>query len=508
MKLRTLALCHLLSKGNFKYTVLQENARAEVDTVRAFDGDLNVENAMIIIRGEDIAKMARLNGNSNVILWFREGKKPESMENKRYIKSATISIESGSPEKLLNYLYKQTASLNRWEMQLDLLSEKSRNYQDLIDCSDPITSEALSLIDKDFAYVAYSIEKSKTNGYLEKMVNNGRVTDETVSQLISTPGFEKIDKIKSVFEFEDDYVFIARNIFYNKKYVGRLLMMASDDSVLNEYNKMVLGVVANYVEKMYSKEGSFYLSRETSGKLEEYMKASLEGKSINQNFWEQALGEKGWKISDGFRLMIFDVAYRREKKVHAGYLCPQIENMWKFAVGVEIKEWVVVLLNQRLLEKSFEQSLAYFVRNSLLVAGISNRFDDFSKMTDYMAQARAAIDIGIWKDPHLWYYYFSDYVLDYIKNRVTEQISPESLEHPALKKLKEYDDKNNSDYYESLKYFIKTKFNMTAAADLAFVHRTTFIKRIEKVVELTDLDLDDWDTRMLLMLSYSLMDEK
>ena len=49
---------------------------------------------------------------------------------------------------------------------------------------------------------------------------------------------------------------------------------------------------------------------------------------------------------------------------------------------------------------------------------------------------------------------------------------------------------------------------MTAAADLAFVHRTTFIKRIEKVVELTDLDLDDWDTRMLLMLSYSLMDEK
>ncbi len=505
MKIRTYALCYLLSKGNFEYVVLQENARAEVDRVRVFDGDLSAENSMIVVRGEDIAKMARLSGNTNIVLWFREGKKPENMENKRYIKSATISIESGTPEQLINYLYEQTATFNSWETQLELLSENSRNFQDLIDCSDSVTTEAFSLIDKDFTYIAYSKEKSQKNGYLEKMVTNGRVSDDTVSQLISTPGFEKIDKIKSVFEFEDDYVFIAKNIFYNKKYVGRLLMMASNDGVLNEFNKMVLGVVSKYVEKMYAKEGSFYLSRETSGKLGECIKASIEGDNVLPPLWEQALGERGWKSGDAYRLMTFDVAYRREKKVHSGYLCPQIENMWDFAASVEVGENVIVLINQSQCVKNFEQMLAYFVRNSLLVAGISNEFTDFSKMQDYKAQAEAAINIGVWKAPHLWYYYFSDYVMDYIKNRITSIISPESIAHPAVKMLKEYDLKNNADYYNSLKYYIETKFNMTAAAELAFVHRTTFIKRIEKIVELTGIDLDDWNTRLLLMLSYSLL---
>ena len=34
-----------------------------------------------------------------------------------------------------------------------------------------------------------------------------------------------------------------------------------------------------------------------------------------------------------------------------------------------------------------------------------------------------------------------------------------------------------------------------------FIHRTTFLSRMDRIYHLTQLDLDDWDTRLILMLS-------
>lgn len=45
---------------------------------------------------------------------------------------------------------------------------------------------------------------------------------------------------------------------------------------------------------------------------------------------------------------------------------------------------------------------------------------------------------------------------------------------------------------------------MSAAAEKLYIHRTTFCRRMDKIRELTGIDLDHADTILLLQLSFSL----
>ena len=86
------------------------------------------------------------------------------------------------------------------------------------------------------------------------------------------------------------------------------------------------------------------------------------------------------------------------------------------------------------------------------------------------------------------------------------QFLPEQIAHPALIKLKEYDEENQTDYYVTLQTYFLNRFNAVhAAADLG-IHRTTFAARTEKILELTGLDLEDPDEILLLQLSFRLME--
>lgn len=48
---------------------------------------------------------------------------------------------------------------------------------------------------------------------------------------------------------------------------------------------------------------------------------------------------------------------------------------------------------------------------------------------------------------------------------------------------------------------------MTHTADKLFVHRTTLLKHLKKIDEISNLDLDDWKTRLHLCLSFQFLSE-
>ena len=48
---------------------------------------------------------------------------------------------------------------------------------------------------------------------------------------------------------------------------------------------------------------------------------------------------------------------------------------------------------------------------------------------------------------------------------------------------------------------------MSQAANRLYIHRSTFINRMERIQELTRLNLDDYDTRLYLELSFRLLQE-
>ena len=120
-------------------------------------------------------------------------------------------------------------------------------------------------------------------------------------------------------------------------------------------------------------------------------------------------------------------------------------------------------------------------------------------------EAEYALDIGQTRDPHYWYYRFSDYSFDYLLSRSTEDLPAELLCHPALATLRTYDTAHGTEYARTLICFLRNSQNTTHAANELFIHRTSFMRRMAQIQNLAGIDLDDPDEVLYLLLSAKLL---
>ena len=70
--------------------------------------------------------------------------------------------------------------------------------------------------------------------------------------------------------------------------------------------------------------------------------------------------------------------------------------------------------------------------------------------------------------------------------------------------LRDYDSKNETHLLESLRIYLRERQNITHTAELLEVHRTTLLVRLERIRQLTGIDLNDYETCLHLMLSFEI----
>lgn len=63
-------------------------------------------------------------------------------------------------------------------------------------------------------------------------------------------------------------------------------------------------------------------------------------------------------------------------------------------------------------------------------------------------------------------------------------------------------------YYKTLECYVKCRYNAAHTAKELFIHRSTFLNRLERIKELTKLDLDDFASRLYVELSIYRREEK
>lgn len=78
--------------------------------------------------------------------------------------------------------------------------------------------------------------------------------------------------------------------------------------------------------------------------------------------------------------------------------------------------------------------------------------------------------------------------------------------HPVLSKMQEYDRENQTMFYEILKTYLRCERNRGKTAELLYVHKNTLLYRLEKMISLFELNLEDSYEREYLLLSIRCLD--
>jgi len=414
-------------------------------------------------------------------------------------------------QEVCNALTQLFDRYDRWDMAMRTAVFENRDFAALLrSCSETLLQN-YALLDNNFTYVTYS-DSSRRLGYVDQFVTaDNRLPLEHVNSLVASPEFHRSEKTVGPFELIVDEHTVDINIFHKDRRVGRLSTIVGPDAAYAAYCKAVFSHLGPYLEILYDRYGDFYTPKQSLSQLHAVMEKLLEGGTADPHTLQDLLSDNGGKPGDVYLAVQLQPGYRSDKNVYADYIVSQLEQMWHGAACIKNNRGVFLLQNVSLFHRqhkeSFRTTLACLLRDSLMVAGIGRELRDLSELRVAQKQACIALDLGQKKKPDQWVARFDDFALDYLMQLSVSELPPEQICSPELLKIRDYDRENGTAYLKTLSAYFRCQYNASAAAAALYIHRSTFINRMDRIREIAELPLEDWRTRLYLELSCRILDE-
>ena len=143
------------------------------------------------------------------------------------------------------------------------------------------------------------------------------------------------------------------------------------------------------------------------------------------------------------------------------------------------------------------------VRRLGYYGGISNTFSDLGSLDSYLLQADYAADRGNGsKSPLL---FFHDYVMSYMLDACCRELPVETLMGRGLRELLAYDKARGTQHVKTLDCYLRNECSASQTARELYVHRTSLLKRLEKIKQVLNDDLESPNHRLYYRVCLALM---
>lgn len=473
-----------------------------------YENGMNLSDHVVIISVDDLEKLPDRTG-CEAALFICVGQ----LEKNPRCGAAVILIENDMPLiRVSNYLSGVFDTFEKWDQSLKNVLYESGSFQELINCCDTVIVEPIAIVDKEFQIVASSALSAEL-GYTELVDDDNRLSLDAFNSFITAVDYVHICKMQDIYELDgNNGKSISRNIFNKGEYAGRIaIKLNTKEDDLQCYNQAILEHLYLYAEQLYNKYSSFDICEISKNSTVNILQDSLNNKNISEKQWKEVLQENGWDTRDQLRLIQFRPRPNKEKNLYAKYLSFKVDKKWQGSICFIYMDHLLMLSNMNKFNDpgklDFFQTLAYFLRDNLLIAGVSRAFRGVKHLRPAYEQTETAIDYGSLKDPMFWYYRFDNYVLDYMLQRCKSGYEAEEICSNKLLTLIAYDSEKGTEYYKTLAVYFECKYNAMESAKRLFINRSTFHYRLDRIQEFVKINFKSPNELLYLAMSFKLLDE-
>ena len=429
---------------------------------------------------------------------------------------ALIPDRALAPEQILRCLIAVYDRLERWAAAIADCSSDMNGIRQMLQISAVEMKGDLALIDVSYHVPAFT-NTGASNIALSVDLERGRATEDAVSTLSEDPRITAVRSVRGV-QLYESYTksdrapkTLYRNMFRKGEtsFYNRLLLFNMTEQY-SETDRFMVEYLAQRVERITAHLNTYAIP------ASEYLALQQQLLRVPQPDYRQTssdlavLSPLGWQADDCYRFLILKSFYSNRDAGITDYILRSLEQTLPASYGTTDGDRILLLQNftrANTTRHEMRRRLADFLRENLYKAGISNEFYSFSQLRAAYCQAEASLTLGEKRDPTFWYYPFERYLGDYLIWKTATDIPQEMLGLPALVRLYRMDREKGTDYAETLRVLSEVNFNTTHAAQRLYVHRTTLQNRIDRIQQLTALDLNDNDVRFLLQFSFRLLEK-
>ena len=106
-----------------------------------------------------------------------------------------------------------------------------------------------------------------------------------------------------------------------------------------------------------------------------------------------------------------------------------------------------------------------------------------------------------------WMFCYDNYALTDLMKSDQNNHCIESLIPAGLAKLIEYDLENHRHFTNALKVYLRENMHIANTIKKLYLQRATFLYQLKRILEISELKLEDHKVRLELLIAFEIMDE-
>ena len=423
-----------------------------------------------------------------------------------YIQVALENLEEIA--EFMNDMQEIFDTADGWERKIHDLMLEHAGMERLLQVTSEFLQNPLTVIGLDFTFVAEAGSKylpPRARLYTDEGLNveyvNALLQNETYREMADThetvmfPAY--ISGCRSM----------NRNLFVDEKATHRLILTECRVEITQGVI-CVLDILSEKLEFLLAHEEE---ETDPDRDIEQIFVRVLSDRTADYMQISRELSELGWGGNHEYMCLILQITYLNQQNLSTKAISRYIKKKLGDSVSFLYQDEIVVFFDLTRLGMNQEEvagKLVYFIRDTYLKAGYSRVMTGHMNLRRQYVQAKTALDVGSRKKPYLWIHYFSQVAMPYILEQATKRLPGTMICHEGLLELKKHDEENQTQYMETLRVYLEQHLSATQAARELFIHRSTFLYRLDRIREILQSDLDDPEEIFYLELSFRLLEQE
>lgn len=291
---------------------------------------------------------------------------------------------------------------------------------------------------------------------------------------------------------------VVCNLWLGDKFVSRLNVLCVDGNTSPAVCR-ASEMIAIHLKRLMTKNKSL-----TAGSpVQRILLDLLHGIPLPEEMIRESLKSSPTLAESLFRLFCVDTEVREDRQL-PGYYASVLKQQFsgEKLITVEFKDWLVLLIygeNESALDAMIAE-LDHFFSAYGLRCGASNPFRKLSTLQGYFQQAIAALPNG-----GMGICFYQDIMLEHMLSHIPDEKIP-YLISPDIARLRKAEKEFSFSLLDTLRVYLSCDCNLNRAAERLYIHKNTMLYRMNHIRSVLRCDLNDPDERLLLALSFKLLD--
>lgn len=414
-------------------------------------------------------------------------------------------LEEVDPIKIFDDIFSVFQKFQRWSEEVTAAISRRKTLEEVMKLLDQVISNPWYLTDNCFRTCVMKEDAlvMDMSAFWRYQYYHGHMAFETIYKLISSGDMARMNQAEEAIVFQKTEAFnnpfVSRTIISSKGIIGHFFIIGMYHD-LTCYDLEIADYICEQITILLDYDADSTIA--ARGFYDFFFIDLIEGNEVKATETAILLETLKWEREDEYvACAMVSLSFRQMQEKMNTITIYEIEEIMPCKAFLYDDQLVFFVNKTRMKSRSLEEALKRAARKCNGCIGYSDVFQGFDHLAIYYRQASLTAEYAIKAQKTRVVLSYQRVCMPYILQNMLKEVSAEFITHPAVKVLERYDQENHTEFLKTLYCYLKNERRTQETVKELFIHRNSLLYRLERIQEITEFRMEDYQERMRMLIS-------